>query len=268
MAHPAHGWPDWREEDQYAGLLEADRAAFAWEWLRRMSGYRAAWADAGGCAGGADEEERAAGWGLHRFESPGLPAPLARPLWRRDLFPAVLEAVAEPPGSPADHFYLARFASIATLYRSSMGKEHLLLSDGLRSIRLDVVGGTVLAGPVRLQYRLSGFAAIAGPLLVLRRLAALVGTGRFSTVLHPREARARRWVTMLRAHDALAAGATQREIAENLLSREAAAPRWRIAAPTIRSRVQRLTRAAREMGGSGYLGLLQGEDGRVRRPPR
>ena len=65
---------------------------------------------------------------------------------------------------------------------------------------------------------------------------------------------------MLRVHDALAAGANQREIAEELFGPAARAPRWRSEASTIRSQVQRLVRGARSMMDDGYR-LLLGPEG-------
>jgi hypothetical protein len=140
--------------------------------------------------------------------------------------------------------------------RSAEGREHLLLSDGLRTIRVDVLAGSLARGPAQLFYLLAGFAAAERPLLTLRRLLALRRTGRFSRSLHPRETRAQRWVLALRAFDALATGAGQREIAALLLNREAGEPRWRSRASSIRSQSQRLVRSARRMANGGYRGLL------------
>jgi hypothetical protein len=258
MPAPVSGWPHWREENEYAALLKAGRSAFAWEWLRRVHAYREAYEEAARCSSPREHEVLAARWGLHRFEAPDLPVPVARPLWRRNRFRHVLEAVAEEAVLASDRFDLRQFEPLATLHRASSGEEHLLISDGLRGIRLDVVDGSLEAGPVLLRYRLAGFASVAGPLLVLQRLLAFNRTGRFAPALHKPEVRATRWVAMLRTYDAMAAGATQRDIAEALISRDAAAGRWRVAAPTVRSRAQRLVRAARRMAGDGYLSLLDG----------
>jgi hypothetical protein len=181
---------------------------------------------------------------------------VARPLWTKEHCSQVLQASADQEGPEADRLDLRRFKELATVYRSASEIEHLLLSDGRRSIRIDIVRGSLEAGPARLRYRLTGFAAVEAPLLVLRRLVALRRNGRFSPPLHPREARAARWVLVLRAHDALAAGATQRDIAARMLSGEAEDPRWRLASPTVRSRAQRLVRAARETAGEGYRRFL------------
>lgn len=252
---------EWRDTAAYAPLLAADRSVLAWEWLRRDSGYRAA-ADRAlgqGSQAAQDSRSEAGRWGLHAFEPADLAAPAARPVWRSDVHPYVLEADALPTGDARNLFELARLAGIATIVEDGR-QEHLLVSDGLRAIRLDLLSGSVGRGPVSLHYRLAGLASAERPLLTLRRLLGLWRTGRFSAQLHPVEARSARLVLMLRVHDALACGATQREIAAVLLSAEAGEGRWRVRAPTVRSRVQRLVRSARFMAAGGYRALLGGED--------
>lgn len=246
---------DWRDAEAYAPLLGAERATFAWEWLRRDEGYRQAAARAGS-EGSCIENPDAARWALHRFEDPELSALEARPIWRAEKYPFVLAASAEEDRPAGESFDLRRFEALATLVRSSSGTEHLLFSDGLKGIRLDIVGGTILKGPVRLHYRLSGLDEVQGPLLVLRRLLALWRHGRFATKLHAAEAKAARFVLMLRAYDALMSGATQRHIAGELLDRDALQERWRVRSPAVRLSVQRLVRGAAEMAAGGYQLLL------------
>lgn len=252
---------DWRDVAAYAPLLSADRSLLAWEWLRRDPGYCEA-ADRAlekGSQAAQDSRSDAGKWGLHAFEPADLAAPAARPVWRAAVHPYVLEADALPADDARNSFELARVAAISTIVADGE-QEHLLVSDGLRAIRLDLLSGSLRRGPVRLHYRLAGLASAERPLLTLRRLLALWRTGRLSAQLHPVEARAARFVLMLRVHDALASGATQREIAAGLLSAEAGEARWRVRAPTVRSRVQRLVRSARFMAAGGYLALLGGED--------
>ena len=247
---------DWKDAEAYAPLLEADRSIFAWEWLRRDPGYRHAARAAlqgGRPAGNRPAPER---WGLHAFERPHLGAPDARPVWRADIHPYVLKVHADRPLQACDSFELGKLAASPTFMTTPDGYEHLLISDGLRAIRIDVLAGSLKEGPVRLHYRLAGFASAEKPLLTLRRLLALWRTGRFSAALHSGETRARRFVLMLRAHDAIASGATQREIAAVLLSAEAEEDRWRVKAPTLRLRAQRLVRNARAMAAGGYVSLL------------
>jgi hypothetical protein len=170
----------------------------------------------------------------------------------------VLCVDARPP-SGGDLFDLERIAACSTLLRGGDGREHLLISDGLRSIRIDVLSGSLAGGPSELRYRLTGLASAGPPLLTLRRLLAFWRAGDFGRSLHPREARARRWLLTLRARDALAAGADQREIAAVLLSPEARQSRWRTQSSSVRSRVQRLVRSARAMEAGGFWTLLSSE---------
>jgi len=251
--------PDWRDASAYAVLRSAGRAGIAWEWLRRDPAYRRAAGEArlGHCGRAiVDADERARGWGLHAFEKPELAVPAARPVWSRERMAGIVEASADIAADPLDRFDLGTLAPLARLVRSGSGPEHLLLSDGFRSIRLDMVQGSLLAGPVGLTFHLHGPAGIDPPLLALRRFIHLARTGRFSTRLHPAEPRSRRWILLLRAWDGIAFGAGQRCIAGHLLGLEAGEPRWRIEAPALRSRAQRLVRAARRMASGGYWELL------------
>ena len=59
------------------------------------------------------------------------------------------------------------------------GREHLLMSDGLRTVRLDVLAGTLSSGPTELHYRLAGLGSAERPLLTLRRFLALWHTAGF-----------------------------------------------------------------------------------------
>ena len=251
---------DWRDAAGYAALHAAGPDAFAWEWLRRDATYgEAARAAArGACRDGVlvrTGDPAAARWGLHAFEDPVLPAGAARPVWRREHYPPVLVVTAAPDAATDDRFDLARFARLATLVGGDGGTEHLLLAEGLASLRIDAVGGSLAGGPVRLAYRLAGFAGLEGPLAALRDLLRLRETGGLRTP--PARSRNRRLVLLLRAHDALRAGASQREIAGVLLSPEAAQARWRTEAPSLRLRAQRLAGGARAMARGGYGSLLR-----------
>ena len=245
---------DWTDAAAYRPLLDAERAIFAWEWLRRDPRYRSDAAHALAGSGSAPPPER---WGLHAYEDPERTAPEARPVWTARAHARVLAARADAAQAAADAFDLARFASLATIVAGRGGSEHLLISDGLRTVRVDIVAGSVRRGPAQLEYLLAGLASAGPPLLALRRLLALDRSGRLSATLHPPERRAKRWTLALRAHDALAAGAAQREIAALLVGAAAEAPRWRSRAPSLRSQAQRLVRGARRMATGGYLALLR-----------
>lgn len=249
--------PDWRDAAAYQPLLDADRSLFAWEWLRRSANYRDAAERALQTASRSEPGNPSGIWGLHAFESPDVTVPQARPVWSARLYPHVLAAEAVPSKSSDNAFDLGRLGALATLVPAGRGGGHLLISDGLRSIRLDVLAGTITEGPVQLRFRFDGLASAERLMPPLRRFLSLCRTNKLNGSIHPREARAGRWVQMLRAHDALAAGASQREIAAALLSGEAGQRQWRVLAPSIRSQAQRLARRARQMASGGYLGLLQ-----------
>ena len=246
----SRSWPDWCDSAAYEPLLCADRSLFAWEWLRRNRDY----IEAAEANGGPDTSPLS--FGLVRFERPERGVPEARPLWAAAQHPYVLRvAGGGGEGAPEDSFDLGKFAKLSTL-AESIAIEHLLLSDGLRTVRLDGPRGAFTSGPRTLRYSLQGLAAAERPLLALRRFLALCRSGFFSRSLHPPESRARRWILMLRAHDALAAGATQRDIARALLSRTATEPRWRSREPSVRSQAQRLVRSSVEFARAGYRLLL------------
>jgi hypothetical protein len=246
---------DWRDAAAYAPLLGADRSLFAWEWLRRDPRYIEAAAGAVS-TNGRRSASAAAGFGLVEFEPPHLTVPDARPLWISRVHPYVLPVMRGRASGPRDRFDLERFRTIAKVAASEEGG-HLLLSDGLHTLRLDGPPGTFRGPPVCLRYLLEGLQAAESPLLTLRRFLVLCRRGRFSRALHPHEPRARRWILMLRAYDALAAGARQREIAEALLGRSTGEPLWRSREPSLRSQVQRLVRSARTLAGGDYRMLLR-----------
>lgn len=250
--------PDWRDASAYAPLLGADRSLFAWEWLRRDPSYRAATERSLPARSGiAQANSVAEPFGLIAFEALHFTVPDARPLWRSDVYPFVLPVdLCRAAPAAADELDLEPVRNLARIIVED-GAEHLLLSDGLRSIRLDGPSGVFTKGPAGLRYSIEGLISAERPLLTLRRLIALCRTGQFSRSLHPREVRARRWILMLRAYDGLQAGADQRQIAEELFSRSVAEPRWRSRESSVRSQVQRLVRSARRFAAGGYRRLLR-----------
>jgi hypothetical protein len=247
-------WPDWRDAQAYAPLLDADPSLVAWEWLRRSPDYQsAALIELSGAiptGPGARPEH----FGLVRFEPPELAVPFARPLWRSEVHPHVLAATPAPSGDD-ERFDLQRLGELASI-AAGRASDHLLLSDGHHALRLDVPSGMFKGGPVRLSYSIDGLHGAEAPLLTLRRLLSLYRTGRFAPSLHPRQPRAHRWIAMLRAWDAIAAGADQRDVAREIFSRSVAEPNWRSREPSVRSRAQRLARCARQMAAGGYVALL------------
>jgi hypothetical protein len=95
-------------------------------------------------------------------------------------------------------------------------------------------------------------------LLPLRRFLDLCRHRRFSRSLFPRDLRIDRWIEVLRVHDALKDGASQREIGGALFGKERITRDWNDASDSLRSRVRRLSREARAMAAGGYRSLLNG----------
>jgi hypothetical protein len=156
----------------------------------------------------------------------------------------------------ADAFSLARLAQMATV-GISRNSCRVLLSDGRHSLRLDVEGLALFNSPVRLQCKISGFRAAREPVRTWERLSVVAKTGK----LPPRSREALksngRRILLIRAFDALAAGASQREIAAELIRPEAAAVGWRSANPSLRLQVQRLARGAHHYSSGRFWTLLR-----------
>jgi hypothetical protein len=220
-----------------------------------MPAYRAACRAA--CMGNRNEHE-ALRFGLHRFEPAERGLPDARPLWLAEIDPSVLCASASPCAvGDGEGFDIAAHPSLAMCHHGENGKEYWLFSDGLRQIRLDIITGTLAAGPVLLEYRLSGLLQVVPQLSTLHRLIALSRAGKMVPALFPQERRAKRWTLVLRTWDALTAEVSQREMACEFFGLGDVS-RWRSTAPSWRRRVQRLVEAAKRTANTDPRAWLGG----------
>ena len=184
---------------------------------------------------------------------------MARLVWHADLDPAVVAVRAEPvaPGDP-DAFDIDRFAPMATLVVTAAGHEHLVLSDGWRRVRLDIVQGSLNgARPVRLRYLISGLTGAEAHLLTIQRLLGLSRHGRFVRGLFPAEPGIDRRIEALRVGDALSAGASYREAAIALYGEDRVQVEWKAQSDFLLSRVRRRALEAQQMAGGGWRTLLQ-----------
>jgi hypothetical protein len=190
-------------------------------------------------------------------EAADQPATSARLIWNAadDASTLAVEVLggAAPETVAID---LAALPLAVTVFRHA-GGEQVTLSDGYRRIALTVTGGTLLAGPVRARFALNYEKDLARRIMTLRRLAAVLETGRLPKGLYPREPRSERWLLALRAFDAAASGASQREIAEILFAPLYSASGWKADAEFLRLRVNRLLRLARRMAAGDYRALLR-----------
>ncbi len=229
--------PDWQDARAYAWLAGADRACFAWEWLRRNAHYRRDWRDAGA----------AFRFGLVRCEDPELDARVALPLWRAGCDPAVLQGViadrVRAGGMVVKGAVAFDFATLKPMPRLIVDGEveHIRIGDGRHAVRIDLRGAGFLDTPVVIVWHLVGVTGLQPSLRALRRLSSLC---RGACVWPGEERRAGRWILALRAHDAIAAGASHQDIARCFFAPLIVSRRWRVDAPSIRLRVQRLVRSA------------------------
>jgi hypothetical protein len=193
-------------------------------------------------------------------ECPDLAAPEARILWRADVDPGTLTVIATPTvGRDPDGVDPNALSRWLTIVADPGGVEHAVLSDGWHHIRLDLEAGTLTGdSPIVLSYRLRGIASAVTKILPLRRLLHLCRHHRFAASLFPNDRRIERWIELLRVHDALADGATQREIAQALFGAERVASEWSGPSDSLRSRTRRLIRDATVMAQGGYRSLLRG----------
>jgi hypothetical protein len=247
---------DWRDPEAYHHLRECERSAFAWEWLRRAPEY---------CAQALEQldsrqrhgvqEDGALPWNLHAFEDPRLPAHIARPVWTAAGHSWVLAARAWQTSEAAKDSEFEQLSHLIKIIRSPKG-EHVLFSDGAKSIRLDVTGCSLIGPGVRLSFELAGVRKLDHQLIILRRLQSLFVRGTFSSTLNPPICRARRLIAMLRAFDAVRSGATQAEIASVILRPKLELHRWRVHSPSLRSQAQRLVQCASRFAGGAFWMLL------------
>jgi hypothetical protein len=197
--------------------------------------------------------------GVTFAEDPARPAPEARIVWDAALDPAILPVHAETAdaGDP-DALRLAALAPWLTVIVGADDREHAVLSDGCHHLRLDVETGRLSgAEAVVLDYGLRGVRSAEPRLLTLRRLLGLCRYRRFARTLFPADPRMPRLVTTLRVSDALAEGASQRDIAAGLFGADAVADDWNGRSDALRSRIRRLVREARTMAAGGYRQLLR-----------
>lgn len=256
---------DWRDHQRYSILGEYDRVRWAEAWLRRNPAFLKdlqglpcyVEQDTFGINGNTRiikcrcEECPLKGWGVRCSRMDG-----DRPMffWTAKHNPLVLSVDAEPVVGKAEEAVDLRRCSLlkAVLVRLS-NREHLLFSDGFRTLQLTVRGTSVLDGPVNLQCTLHGWPDFKTKTLSLRRLCQLYKQDRLVKRLYPKEQRSSRWAQMLRAWDGCQAGARHRDIAHMIYGKKTAEELWH---DGYRTRTQRLIKSARQMVCDGYRNLL------------
>lgn len=260
---------DWHPAAAYLYALTLDGPALAWEYLRRNQHYRAAYGRHAG--GSADEAAHAAPWGLRLLEDPARDARDAQPAWLSD--PGGLPQLLPDAAAAAD-------APVFALWRMPGRKQ--LTHDGQRLLLTAYrPEGTLRAAfSPSMEHGMAYVHGLASGARLRERWRAAAATMERLDAFYSRDA-ARPDVLHAHAHgrpdrmallhmrslqtlDGLAAGATQREVAQALFGAAVVAERW-YALGELRAQVRRLARRGRALVDGGYRRLLQTEatrDGR------
>jgi len=257
----------WRDRARYDRLAGFDRATWAWECLRRAmgedcqifrtTGHRILRSDPPLCVltGAVQQPGGSEPLPLAVFNDAGVFT--GHVVWCADSHAPVLKAHARSlPDDCSTGFNLRALRHPAIVLRPRGKGEHVLIADGPRCIRIEVRKGTLLAGPVQLEFLVPGDHGMDGRILSLRRLAALHRLGRFPRTLFPPEQRARRWARALQAWDGRKAGASHRDIAGALFGDRAVRRDWGGTSDYQRTQVKRLLETANMLIGGGWRKLL------------
>lgn len=145
----------------------------------------------------------------------------------------------------------------ATILRSTGMPEELRLVSAGHAIRLSILSGTLLDGPVRLVFHLNGDRHLAIRLRALRVFERLVSRGRIPSPPAPDTPAQRKRAILLKTLDGLAQGWSQRQIAIALFGEKAVAADWGGRSDFLKSRVRRMIAWAETLSGDAYLDLLQ-----------
>lgn len=141
-------------------------------------------------------------------EEPGQSCAFVRPVWSATVDPRVLAVRAgRPTGGKARLFDMAELDARVLWDRHA---EHLLINRDNDLFRLDVIEGTVAAGPVSLRFDLADDDRLSAQISALGRFRGKAATGHRHMQLAHR-------LLALHAVDARDAGASLREVADVVL---------------------------------------------------
>ena len=177
-------------------------------------------------------------------------------MWCAAYDPLVLCVDADRVAHSDSGFDLSRLAQFTTVAIDGKGHEHIVISNGLRRIRIDVVSGSLVDGPVALRIVCADMYRLKAAATTMDKLASLCQHQRFMPVHFREDRRCARWIAALRVHDGLCAGASQREIAIALYGHKRVANDWYDDNDVMRASVRRLIRTARTLACGQYRSLM------------
>lgn len=252
----------WPNAASYSYLRQAGRADLAWEWLRREPAYRRlalSWVGPLSWQGTdfwPASEVWTSRWGCLNLVNPALAAGQAPIMWSASVDPSVLRVIALPVAAHCgDTFDLRKYRTHITIVRSR-SHEHVLLRKRHQIVRFDVQSGTLLDGPVSLNFDLMNAPDFRSALVALQSLRAFCGKDHFPVPRFSSTIGAKRQVIALRVHDAIAHGASIREIGEMLYGKKRIKSEWPGQGDSLKSQCRRLIALSRRMLDGGYKSLL------------
>jgi hypothetical protein len=135
--------------------------------------------------------------------------------------------------------------------------EHVLIADGLRHVRMQLRGASILDGPVRLSFTVPSLRHALPQILVLRRLSALWRLRRLPRPLFPVDPVVVRRVQALQILDARRAGAGQRATVIAVLGPKMADA---VSFDSSRKKIGRLLKLAQQRVEIGYRRFMSEHD--------
>jgi len=135
-------------------------------------------------------------------------------------------------------------------------REELCVGAWPTAVRVSVEVGTVLAGPVRLTYRVEGRQHLARRLLALRQWEALGRLGRVPRPLSSPCLNPDRALMLIKTLDALAYHSNTHEVAVAVFGADVVARDWHNDSDYLRMKTRRLIGSAWRLVAGGYRAIL------------
>lgn len=236
-------------------LAQLSRRGWAWEFLRRSPGYRAAFQRQE--ASVAD----AAQWGLLKYEDPQRDAKDAVVFWRADDCPGVLPLVTvrdDEYAIPVSLDFGHLICRVDRHHHERGDKIDFLFSEADRFLQVSIKGAASLIKDAPLMMSaLENPGNVTARAASFRRFNDLMQHGHLRQTLYPREPRAPRLINVLKALDGSLAGLPHRDIALQIFSKERVETDWGRKQHHLKDKVRRAVAYGQALMDGGYRQFLQ-----------
>lgn len=244
---------DWRPAAAYLYTLHLDRAALAWEYLRRNRDYQDDWQSQ------RHRMEPARRWGLRGLEDPELDARTAQPAWLVDPDSLVRLTADSDATTPAFSIW-----KLPGRKRALFDGRRLLLTSmvGHHQVRLALDDSVQEGVPVAYLLRSDDQAAAQWQAIQHQRRIIITARSASRRPLSRPGRSALLHMRCLQTLDGLLAGASQRTIAGMLFGPDWVSRHWD-SDGELRNQIRYLTRSARNYLEGGYRKLLAPSNARA-----